>query len=53
MVVRTAIQRATIRATVKQGDVQPVDVEATVCKYKKSMVRTECEDVSNGGGTYV
>jgi hypothetical protein len=48
MVVRTANQRATIRAAiraaVKRGDVRPVEGEATVRKYKRSMVRTECED---------
>jgi hypothetical protein len=39
MVVRTANQRATIRAairaTVKRGDVRPVEEEATVRKYKR------------------
>jgi hypothetical protein len=56
MVVRTANQRATIRATiraaVKRGDVRPVEEEAIVRKYKRSMVRTECED-RNSAGTYV
>jgi hypothetical protein len=56
MVVRTANQRATIRAAiraaVKQGDVRPVEEEATVRKYKRSMVRTECKD-HNSAGTYV
>jgi hypothetical protein len=52
MVVRTANQRATIRATVKRGDVRPVEGEATVHKYKRSMVRTECED-RNSAGMYV
>jgi hypothetical protein len=42
MVVRTANQRATIqaaiRAAVKRGDVRPVEEEAIVRKYKRSMV---------------
>jgi hypothetical protein len=52
MVVRTANQQATIRAAVKRGDVRPVEGEATICKYKRSMVRTDCED-RNSAGTYV
>jgi hypothetical protein len=56
MVVRTANQRAiiraTIQATVKRGDVRSVEGEAIVRKYKRSIVRTECED-RNSGGTYV
>jgi hypothetical protein len=50
MVVRTANQRAAIRAAVKRGDVRPVEGEATVRKYKRSMVRTECEDRNSAGG---
>jgi hypothetical protein len=34
MVVRTANQRATIRAAVKREDVRPVEGEGTVRKYK-------------------
>jgi hypothetical protein len=52
MMVRTANQRATIRATVKRGDVQPVEGEATVRKYKRSMVSIEYED-RNSVGIYV
>jgi hypothetical protein len=56
MVVRTANQgattRATMRATVKRGDVRPVEGEVIVRKYKRSMVRTECED-RNSAGTYM
>jgi hypothetical protein len=40
-----------MQATVKRGDVQPVD-EAIVRKYKRSMVRTKCKD-RNSVGTYV
>jgi hypothetical protein len=55
MVVRTAYQRAAIRAAIKREDVRTVqeeEEEATVRKYNRSMVRTECED-RNSVGTYV
>jgi hypothetical protein len=51
-VVRTANQRATTRAAVKRGHVRPVEEEATVRKYKRSMVQTEYKD-RNSGDTYV
>jgi hypothetical protein len=44
--------QAAIRAAVKRGDVRLVEEEATVRKYNRSMVRTECED-RNSAGTYV
>ena len=40
------------KATVKRGGVRTVEGEAAGGKYKRSMVRTECED-RNSAGTYV
>ena len=37
------------KATVKRGGVCAVGGEAIVRKYKRSMVRTECEDRNSGG----
>jgi hypothetical protein len=41
-----------VKGTVKRGGVQAIEGEAIASKYKKSMVRTECED-RNSAGTYV
>jgi hypothetical protein len=37
--------------TIKRGGVRALEGEGTATKYKKSMVRTECADASNSGGT--